>query len=203
MARFITGDEVTEVVGSVEETFIKQRVIPEEYGAEIKGKAGRKGTKKRMGRSTVDDLVIFLARFKGGAVASFEASRLSTGNKNRNMIEINGEHGSIRFDFERMNELDYYDANAPAAVRGWTNIMCTDGTVHPYVANWWPDAHVIGYEHTFVNQASDIVNILASPSVKPVVPIADFADAYKTQCVLEAAIVSARERRPVKVREIT
>ena len=59
----------------------------------------------------------------------------------------------MKFDFERMNELQYYDATLPRAVQGWSTIMCTHGGDHPYVANWWPDAHIIGYEHGFTNQA--------------------------------------------------
>lgn len=199
MARFITGDEVTEVVGAIEETFIKQRLIPQEAGAAIKGSAGKDKGKARMGRSTVDDAVLFLARFKGGAVASFEATRLATGNKNRNTIEVNGERGALRFDFERMNELEFYDATGDATTRGWTTIMCTDAAKHPYAAAWWPDAHVLGYEHGFVNQAADIVRMMAGG--KPEVPMPDFEDAYRTQCVLEAAILSARERRPVAISE--
>lgn len=204
MARFITGEEITEVVGAIEETFITHRMIPEGAGAAIKGSADRGAAKPqagkgRKGRSTVDDAVLFLARFKGGAVASFEATRLATGNKNRNTIEINGERGAIRFDFERMNELMYYDATGEAATRGWTTIMCTDAAHHPYAAAWWPDAHVLGYEHGFVNMAADIIRMIAGG--KPEVPMPDFEDAFRTQCVLEAAIVSARERRPVEVSE--
>ncbi|MFG0329064.1 MAG: Gfo/Idh/MocA family protein [Phycisphaerales bacterium] len=200
MARFITGDEVSEVVGAIEETFIKQRFIPDEGGAEIKGSSAKRRGKRRMGRSTVDDAVLFLARFKKGAVASFEATRLATGNKNRNEIEINGEKGAIRFNFERMNELEFYDATTDAKTRGWTTIMCTDGAEHPYCHAWWPDAHIIGYEHGFINQAADILRTLSGR--KPEVPLPDFADAFKTQLVLEAAIISARERRPVKIKEL-
>src|SRR5687767_14986533 len=98
MARFITGDEITEVVGSIAETFIKDRDIPTAgpTGGIAGGTAG--GSKK--GKSDVDDAVLFLARFKQGAVASFEATRLATGNQNKNGLEINGEKGSIRFNFE-------------------------------------------------------------------------------------------------------
>src|SRR5690606_2158380 len=117
MARFITGDEITEIVGAIEETFIKERDIIESGGGEISGKGAKKQTKK--GRSTVDDAVLFLARFKGGAVASFEASRLSTGDKNRNRIEVHGEKGAIRFDFERMNELEWYDNTLEGKYQGW------------------------------------------------------------------------------------
>jgi predicted dehydrogenase len=78
--------------------------------------------------------------------------------------------------------------------------MCTHGGDHPYAANWWPDAHTLGYEHGFINQANDILAVLGGHD--PVVPIPDFEDAYQTQRVLEAALISAAERRPVALSEV-
>jgi predicted dehydrogenase len=200
MARFITGEEVTEVVGAIEETFIKERDIIESSGGAIAGKGAKRAVRgSRKGKSTVDDAVLFMARMSGGAIASFEASRLATGNQNRNQIEINGEKGSLKFDFERMNELQWWDHTLPARLRGWSRVMCTDAT-HPYAANYWPAAHVLGYEHGFVSQAADTVMVLGGK--KPVVAIPDFADAYETQRVLEAAIRCARTRRPVAISEV-
>jgi predicted dehydrogenase len=201
MARFITGEEITEIIGAIEETFIKERdvITDPSAGGEISGKGAAKGGRK--GKSTVDDAVLFLARFKGGAVASFEASRLSTGDKNRNRIEVHGEKGALRFNFERMNELEWFDTTLEPRLQGWTTINVTSGgSGHPYAAAWWPDAHIIGYEHGFINQAADIFNVLAGKP--PVVPLPDFNDAYQTQRVLHAAIVSARERTPVKMSEV-
>jgi predicted dehydrogenase len=197
MTRFVTGEEITEVVGAIAETFVKKRKIPAgvSSGAIVSG-----GATEQWGDVTVDDAVLFLARFSGGAVASYEAARQATGNQNRNQFEINGAKGSLKFDFERMNELQFYDATLPRAVQGWTTIMCTHGGDHPYVANWWPDAHTIGYEHGFTNEAFDILKVLAGE--QPTVPIPDFADAYQTQRVLEAAMVSAEQRRPVKLDEV-
>jgi predicted dehydrogenase len=106
----------------------------------------------------------------------------------------------VKFDFERMNELQYYDATLPRVVQGWNTIMCTHGADHAYVANWWPDAHTIGYEHGFVNQAYDILRVLGGQA--PTVPIPDFEDAYQTQRVLEAAMLSANEHRPVRLDEV-
>jgi predicted dehydrogenase len=198
MTRFVTGQEITEIAGAIAETFIKERTLP--TGVAAGGiAAGRQGAGAK-GKVTVDDAVLFLARFSGGAVASFEAARQATGNQNRNGFEINGTKGSVKFDFERMNELQYYDATLPRAVQGWTTIMCTHGADHPYVANWWPDAHTIGYEHGFTNEAYDILRVLAGEP--PTVPIPDFEDAYQTQRVLEAALISAEERRPVKMEEV-
>ncbi|HEX4794907.1 MAG TPA: Gfo/Idh/MocA family oxidoreductase [Humisphaera sp.] len=198
MARFITGDEISEVSGAIAETFIKQRKIVESgsKGGIAGGASGGGG----MGPSDVDDAVLFLARFAKGAVASFESTRFATGNQNRNKIEVNGEKGAIRFDFEDMNYLDYYDATAPRKQQGWTRIMVTHGGDHPYAANWWPDAHIIGYEHGFINQAADMMSVLAGKP--PVVPLPDFEDAYKTQLVLEAAMQSAEKRTPVKVSDL-
>ena len=183
MARFITGDEFEEIAGAIEHTFITERELPADPDT---------GRKRRRAKSSVDDCVLFLARLRGGAVASFEATRLATGNQNRNMIEINGSKGSIRFDFERMNELAWWDNTLDSSLRGWSRIMCTNPGDHPYVDAYWPPAHLIGYEHGFTSMAADIVRVLSGR--KPVVPLPDFADAYETQRVLQAAVVAARER---------
>lgn len=198
MTRFVTGEEIVEISGAIAETFIKQRKLMS--GATAGGIAAGVQSGAETGPVTVDDTVLFLARFSGGAVASFEAARQATGNQNRNGFEINGSKGALKFDFERMNELNYYDATRPRAVQGWTNIMCTHGGDHPYSENWWPDAHVLGYEHGFVNQAYDILRVLGGQ--EPTVPIPDFNDAYQTQRVLEAALLSAAERRPVAIEDV-
>ncbi|MBK6941747.1 MAG: Gfo/Idh/MocA family oxidoreductase [Planctomycetes bacterium] len=185
MARFLLGDEVVEVHGAVSRTFITERVIP--------------GSTKT-GKSDVDDAVLFLASFKGGAVASFEASRVAFGHQNDNSIEVNGEKGSLRFSFEDMNVLWHADATAPRATSGWTRIMATEGAHHPYVKAWWPSAHVLGYEHGFVNMAADILRVLAGQ--EPEAPLPDFDDAYQTQRVLEAALLSAKERTAIKLAQV-
>jgi predicted dehydrogenase len=187
LARFVTGDEITEVSGALEQRFVPRRRLP-----------GKARTTTR--RSTVDDCVLFLARFKSGAVASFEATRLATGNLNRNRFEINGERGSLRFDFERMNELEWFDNTLPSALRGWSTITCTNAGDHPYAEAYWPPGHPIGYENQFVSQAADIIRVIARR--RPVVPLPDFEDAYRTQRVLEAALAAARGRTAVKLSEI-
>jgi predicted dehydrogenase len=185
MARFLVGEEIVEIHGAVARTFITERTLP--------GSGG-----KKKGKSDVDDAVLFLASFAGGAVASFEATRLATGHQNANSIEIDGERGALRFEFESMNELRFYDATLGPRTAGWRRIMCTSAAGdHPYAKNWWPDAHVLGYEHGFTNMAADIVRVLSGR--KPEVPLPDFADAYETQRVLEAAPVSARERAAVRL----
>jgi predicted dehydrogenase len=198
MARFITGDEITEVTGAIAETFIKERVIPHQESDG--GITGGVTASSKKGKVDIDDATIFLARFKGGAIGTFEATRFATGYQNKNGVEIHGEKGAISIDFENLSWLNFFDRTEERKVRGWHKINVSHGGVHPYASNWWPDAHSIGYEHTFINQAADMLSEIAG---KPgVTPVPDFADAYKTQEVLEAAVISAAERRPVKIAEL-
>jgi predicted dehydrogenase len=190
LARFLSGDEVKEVAGAIAKTFIRERTKLGNH---------KPGTSKK-GRSDVDDCVLFLATFKGGATASFEATRLAHGHLNRNTIELNGEKGSLRFDFEDMNVLHFFDAADGPREGGWRRIMCTAAGEHPYAHAWWPDAHVLGYEHGFVNMAADICRVVGRK--KPEIPLPDFADAYETQRVLEAALISARERCAVPMHAV-
>ncbi|CAN5768276.1 Gfo/Idh/MocA family oxidoreductase [soil metagenome] len=200
MVRFVTGEEIVSVEGAIEHTFVtERRVLAGGSGGEIAGAGAT--TAGATAPSTVDDAVMFLARMGGGGLASFESSRLATGYHNANRFEIHGERGALRFDFERMNELGFYDATAEGRVQGWTTIDVTrGGDDHPYAAAWWPDSHGLGYEHAFVNQAADILTVIGGGT--PLVPLPDFADALITQRVLHAAIESAREHRVVPVKGI-
>lgn len=209
MARFLTGEEVVEIHGAVSRTFVTERVLPAtdaSFSAQRSARKNTGGARKgtggaKKGKSDVDDAVLFLASFSGGAVASFEATRLATGHHNANSIELNGETGALRFDFEDMNVLWFHDATLGPRTAGWRRILCTSSAgEHPYAAAWWPDAHVLGYEHGFTNMAADILRVLSGG--EPEVPLPDFADAYETQRVLEAALVSARERCAVKLADV-
>lgn len=198
MCRFITGQEFTEVTGAISETFVAER----EALAPPKKSGGRSQSKRKkaVGKVDVDDCVLFMGRLNGGALANFEASRLATGNQNNNQFEINGENGALRFSFEDMNVLWFYDNTEDRRLQGWRRIMCTSGGNHPYAGAWWPEAHLIGYEHTFVNFVADIMAVLAKE--EPIVPIPDFSDAYETQRVLEAALLAAKNRAAVKLTEV-
>jgi predicted dehydrogenase len=198
--RFVTGEEIATVDGAIEHTFIDERALLEGgAGGEIAGAGAT--TAGATGKSTVDDAVLFIGRLSGGGLASFEATRLATGYHNANRIEIHGETGAIRFDFERMNELGYYDASGEPSTQGWTTIDVTrGGDGHPYADAWWPASHGLGYENTFVNQAADMLRAIGGQD--PVVPLPDFADALETQKVLAAALISAREHTPVDIAQL-
>lgn len=190
MARFLVG-EFDEVVGTME-TFIKERPLP----AEMTGLSATASSAVK-GKVTVDDAAIWLARFQNGAIGTFEATRFAAGRKNYNAIEINGSKGSLRFCFERMNELEYFNREDPADVQGFRTIMVTEG-VHKYISAWWPAGHIIGYEHGFVHEVYELMQALAGGYN----PTPDFSDGVKCQEVLAAVEKSAQERRWVKISEV-
>jgi predicted dehydrogenase len=160
-----------EAVTSVQQTFTKQR--PDGSG----------GTSK----VDVDDAFCFLAKFAGGAIGTYEATRTAPGRKNHNCIEISGSKGSLRWNLERMNELEVFSFGDARDGQGFRTIMCMD-SVHPYAANWWPDGHIVGYEHTFVHHLVDFVHALHTG--EPFAP--NFDDGVAVQAVLDAALASAQ-----------
>jgi len=186
LARYLAG-EFDRVVGHMK-TFIKERPL-EESASGLSAKGSRK-----KGKVTVDDASMFLADFRSGAVGVFEATRFGTGHKNGEFIEINGEKGSLKWHFEDMNELWFYDRTEPADVQGFKRILVTED-VHPYGGAWWPAGHIIGYEHGFVNAARDAVFGIARN--KPISP--DLVDGLRNQIVLETVEKSAKSGRWLKV----
>ena len=84
-------------------TFVTKRPIVER----MTGLSGKAGADAPLGDVTVDDATIFMTEFKNGALGVIEATRFAAGHKNDMSFEINGDKGSLKFSFERMNELLY------------------------------------------------------------------------------------------------
>ncbi|HET6259711.1 MAG TPA: Gfo/Idh/MocA family oxidoreductase [Pseudonocardia sp.] len=180
MTQFVTGDRLTGV-SALTETFITERPLPEaSSGLSASGSAER-------GPVTVDDAALFLGRFAGGAIASFEATRFATGRKNAIRWEINGSAGSLAFDFESMNELSFYDGTEDPETAGFRRILVTEPT-HPYAGAWWPPGHLLGYEHSFTHEVVDLLRDLAAGTD----PTPSFADGLQVQLVLDAVVRSAQ-----------
>jgi predicted dehydrogenase len=182
LTQFITGQRITGVSG-LTETFVRSRPLPSaSSGLAASGSAER-------GEVTVDDAALFLARLEGGALASYEATRFATGRKNGLRLEVNGSLGSLSFDLERLNELEFYDATDDSREAGFRRILVTEPS-HPYVGAWWPPGHIIGYEHSFTHEVKDLVEAIAAGAD----PEPSFADGLQVQLVLEAVLASAAER---------
>jgi predicted dehydrogenase len=160
-------------VSAMTETFIKER------------KHNITGQVQKVG---IDDASAFLARFKNGSLATFEATRYARGHKALYTFEINGEHASIFWDLHDLHRLQYFDHRDEGKLRGWRSIHITDGD-HPYMKHWWVPGLQIGYEHSFVHQAADFLTGLSSGNV----PGPSFRDALATDYVTDAVLKSAAE----------
>jgi predicted dehydrogenase len=168
LVHYLTGDQITGVC-AVTTTFVGERPLGS-------------GT----GRVTVDDAALFMARLGAGALASFEATRYAAGRKNALRIELNGSAGSLAFDLERLNELEFFDQAEDSATAGFRRILVTEPQ-HPYLSAWWPPGHTLGWEHTFVHQAADLLTAIADGSQ----PEPSFGDGLRVQRVLDAVQRSA------------
>jgi predicted dehydrogenase len=142
----------------------------------------------------IDDACAFLARFKNGALATFESTRYARGHKALYTFEINGEKASIQWDLHDLHRLSYFDHRDEGTLRGWRSIHVTDGD-HPYMGKWWVPGLQIGYEHSFVHQVADFLEGLANN--KPASPT--FRDALETQKVCDAVLESGRTSQWVPV----
>ncbi|MGW0531411.1 Gfo/Idh/MocA family protein [Streptomyces sp. NPDC003032] len=180
LAHYLTGEQVAGV-SALTETFVRERPLLEGASSGLTAVGGA-----RRGTVTVDDAAVFTGRFPSGALASFEATRFAAGRKNALRVELNGSDGSLAFDLERLNELSFHDHTEPAASSGFRRILVTEPE-HPYLDAWWPPGHGLGYEHTFVHQARDLLHAIATGTP----PEPSFTDGLSVQRVLAAVEESA------------
>ncbi|MBI9046591.1 MAG: Gfo/Idh/MocA family oxidoreductase [Anaerolineaceae bacterium] len=177
LARFLVG-EISSVCGA-QEIFVKERPF-----------ASRKG----LGTVTADDATYFMANFNNGTLGSFLATRFATGRKNFLRVEIFGSEGSISFNLERMNELEYFSRSDESGVQGFRTIVATEGD-HDYISAWWPPGHIIGWEHTFIHEVKDFIEAIANKSGVQ----ADFYDGLRCQQVLDAVVSSSQSRQWISI----
>ena len=158
-------------VTAMTETFVKERMHNETGKVEPVG---------------IDDACAFMCRFENGSLGLFESTRYARGHKALYTFEINGEHGSLRWDLHDLNRLEYFNHGDEGTVRGWRSIHVSDGD-HPYLGNWWVPGLCLGYEHSFVHQVADFLKGLdKGESAAPT-----FRDALETQKVCDAVLSSA------------
>jgi predicted dehydrogenase len=182
LTQFVTGQRLIGV-NAMLETFVKQRPLP----SASSGLSASGGTE--VGDVTVDDAAVFFGRLDSGALASYEATRFATGRKNSIRVEVNGSAGSLAFDLERLNELEFYDGTGDPAGEGFRRILVTEPT-HPYLAAWWPPGHTLGWADTFTHEVKDLVEAVATGTD----PLPSFEDGLQVQLVLDAVQRSAADR---------
>ncbi len=142
LAHYLVGDAagpITRLVGTGE-TFIKQRPLP--TGAGTHYDRGQPGDPT--GAVTNEDYIACLCAFGNGARGTFEASRSMVGPESQNLLEVFGTQGSVRWNFEQMNQLQVYVAGEELHT-GFTNVY--GGDRFPHHGNFVPgSANGIGFE---------------------------------------------------------
>jgi predicted dehydrogenase len=149
-------------------------------------------TSRPGGTVDVDDAFAAAVEFASGAIGTLEASRVATGHKNGLEIEVNGTTGSLRFNLERLNELQVCSGSD-----GFTDVLITNRG-HPFMGYWWGDGHVIGWEHTFVHEFAHLFDAIANGGA--IAPYgATFEDGYRAAVVCDAIADSARAKTQVRI----
>jgi predicted dehydrogenase len=182
LGHYLVGDMKS--VSAMTKTFIPERPYPDGSGT---------------GTVDVDDAFVAAVEFENGAVGTLEATRFAGGRKNHEVLEINGEKGSIRFNLERMNELDvFWVGDQPKETQGFTNVLISEA-YHPWWEHWWPQGHMIGWEHTFIHEVTHLLDCIVND--RNVAPYgATFEDGYKAAVVCDAILNSAASKRQVDVK---
>jgi predicted dehydrogenase len=149
----------------------------------------------------IDDACMFLAVFENGSMGTFESTRYARGRKNFNTFELNGEDGSVYFDLEDHQYLQFFEYTNKATgtkvddhTTGWRKIHVTNSE-HPYMDKWWVPGCTIGYEHTFINALADFLAGLETGT--PVQP--DIKSGLRTQIVCDAVLKSAADGKWVDI----
>ena len=181
LARFLVGEPTT--VGALTKTFISERPKSDGSGMAV---------------VDVDDAFVATVGFANGAIGTLEASRFCAGRKNHQVIEINGERGTLRFELEKLNELKaFWVGEEPKETQGFHEVLVSE-SYHPFWEYWWPQGHIIGWEHTFVHELTHFLDCIAND--KPVAPYgADFTDGYRAAVICDAILESARTKRQVDI----
>ena len=181
LGRFLVGE--VRSVSAMTKTFIPERP----------------GSDGQMKTVDVDDAFVALVEFDNGAIGTVEATRFAGGHKNSNCFEINGEKGSIRFNLERMNELEvFWVGETPKETQGFHNVLISEG-YHPFWSNWWPHGHIIGWEHTFVHEIHHLLDAIVNN--KSIAPLgADFEDGYKNAVICDGILQSAESGQRVTLK---
>ncbi len=141
----------------------------------------------------VDDAVEAIVGFESGAAGTIEASRFCPGRKNALRFEVNGTKGSLAFDLERINELQVHLADTTPGERaqGFRTVLVSEPD-HPFWQHWWPQGHVIGWEHTFVHELHHLLTAIRDDT--DIAPHgATLEDGYRAAEVCDAMLRSSEQ----------
>ena len=182
LARWLCGEPVS--VQAINKVFIKQRPLAE-----------NKALKSAV---NVEDDAIAIFNFENGATGYLAASGVRAGRKVFADIEINGELGTIYWNFEEMNKLLVYFNNKDMHEFNGFNNIDISGNVFPYIDKWYYPPIRIGFNDLFMHTAYNIANAIANDiNLEPM--SATFEDGYKTAVICDAILKSGQSCKAEKI----
>lgn len=182
LVRFLVGD--FKKIFSKLTTFVEERPLS--------------SNPDKKGKVDVEDLSLILFELENGAMGTLEGTKVATGTNDEVRIEIHGEKGAIRFNSMQPNYLEVYDTRDKSkpigGYRGFKSIETVQR--YPDPATGFPGPKFsIGWLRYHQGNAYDFIkNIINNTK-----PEADIYSGYKVQEVMEAAIISDKEKRWVKL----
>lgn len=187
LAQFLVGRIAS--VSSLTETFIPERPLPAGNSANSFDKGEASSTLQAVEN---EDYTALLARFDSGAVGVFESTRVAIGPHTEYTVEVYGTDGSLRWDFEHMNEFQLADDP-----RGYRRIM-TDASAGEF-GRFQPNAGAgIGFNDLKTVEAALFLRSVAEG--RQLAPSA--ADGWATSEVVDAALRSSESGAWTDVPEV-
>ncbi len=151
--------------------------------------------------SPTEDQFAAVFELGGGATATLEASRSALGWKGRHRVELNGSKGSLWWDMEDPNRLHVFLLeDEREGLGGFRDVLVTNPD-HPFLSNWWPPGHVLGWEHAMVHQWRDFLEAVLDDRPSHARQ-ATFEDGYRAAGICDAILVSAREGRRIELARV-
>lgn len=140
----------------------------------------------KFGEVENEDIATALLQFESGISGVISSSRVAWGSKNRLAFEIHGSKGTLRFDQERLNELELFQSDVPVGQQGFTKIL-TNPEHTPYGSFILSGGHQLGFNDLKVIEMDYFLRCIRDD--QPVHP--NFADGLAIEKVIHGIVDSA------------
>lgn len=189
LAQYVLGDRVASTV-AMTGTFIPERPLPT-AGAASHFSRGVEGGPT--GPVENEDYAALMVRFEGGAIGVLDSSRVAIGPRAEYGIEVYGTEGSVRWSFQRMNELQIADDTS-----GYRTVMMAPGMGE--FGRFQPGAGTgMGFDDLKTIEASLFLRSVADG--RQIAPSA--GDAWAASEIVDAALRSEQSRTWEDVPRVT
>jgi predicted dehydrogenase len=133
------------------------------------------------------DIAAALIELENGASGLLALNRAAWGRKGRIFIQIFGSKGSLAYDQERFNELQFYTMDGPKETQSFRTIL--SAPYHPPYDKFIPaPGHGLGFNDLKTAECRQVIaRILGKKGM-----VIDFEDGIEIERTVEAMVISAR-----------